>query len=342
MKYIVNYHQKIDRRGRTASSKARRDCNLSFRQCGYGREDLNTSFYNVPLLPNLQGMALHLGMMARIGRHNELYYQYPTSCKKSLPTVFGWLHALQCRVALIVHDVLMLRTPAEALTEKAIFQAADLLIVHTEAMKEWLSEHGVTTPMVVLGLFDYYSEDDFREQSDIFAHKNEIVFAGNLGKSAFLPKLSRHPFSHVTFQLYGGGGQAYASCSHMSYRGSFDSDHTAAIEGGWGLVWDGDSMATCSGQLGNYLRYNLPHKLSLYLAAGLPVIVWRQSAVANFIVSRHLGIAVDGLGDVEQAISRLTDDEYMKMIANCKDVGSQLRKGAMLKRIITEPIRRKA
>ena len=34
-------------------------------------------------------------------------------------------------------------------------------------------------------------------------------------------------------------------------------------------MWDGPSPDTCAGVYGAYLRYNNPHKTSLYLAAGL-------------------------------------------------------------------------
>ena len=57
-----------------------------------------------------------------------------------------------------------------------------------------------------------------------------------------------------------------------TYFGSFLPDELpAALEGGFGLVWDGDSAETCSGVFGEYLRYNNSHKASLYLASGFPL-----------------------------------------------------------------------
>ena len=56
--------------------------------------------------------------------------------------------------------------------------------------------------------------------------------------------------------------------------GSFLPDELpSALEGSFGLVWDGDSSKTCSGVFGEYLRYNNSHKASLYLASGFPIIV---------------------------------------------------------------------
>ena len=55
------------------------------------------------------------------------------------------------------------------------------------------------------------------------------------------------------------------------------------MEGNWGLVWDGNSIDTCSGNFGEYLRLNAPFKFSLYLAAKRPVVVWRESAMAEYV-----------------------------------------------------------
>lgn len=111
----------------------------------------------------------------------------------------------------------------------------------------------------------------------------------------------------------------------------FQGDHTGTIHGGWGLVWDGDSITTCDGVLGDYLRYNLPHKLSLYIAAGLPVIVWSQSAVADWVKENHLGLVVDSLEELPERIAAVTEAEHRDYIAHSRKMGNRLRNGEMLK-----------
>ena len=60
--------------------------------------------------------------------------------------------------------------------------------------------------------------------------------------------------------------------------------------GSFGLVWDGMSSETCKGSFGEYLRINNPHKTSLYLASGIPVIIWSKAALAEFIEKNKCGI----------------------------------------------------
>ena len=53
---------------------------------------------------------------------------------------------------------------------------------------------------------------------------------------------------------------------NCTYKGKFSPENISFIEGNWGLVWDGDQLETCHGKLGEYLRINSSHKISLYIA----------------------------------------------------------------------------
>ena len=78
------------------------------------------------------------------------------------------------------------------------------------------------------------------------------------------------------------------------------------------------STATCTGVYGEYLRINNPHKTSLYLASEIPVIIWKEAALAKFIVDNKCGIAVDSLEDIKQALQDLSEEEYNEMKNNAK------------------------
>ena len=87
---------------------------------------------------------------------------------------------------------------------------------------------------------------------------------------------------------------------NINYHGSFGVDEIPSkLTRGFGLVWDGDSLDGCRGQSGQYLRYNNPHKLSLYLSSGLPVVIWTGAAEAGFVREHGVGLCVDSLNDLE-------------------------------------------
>ena len=67
---------------------------------------------------------------------------------------------------------------------------------------------------------------------------------------------------------------------------------------------------------------------------GIPVIVWKESAEAEFITSNGLGIAVASLKELPDRIAAISDEEYGEMLDQCREQGKILRKGGMLKNVI--------
>lgn len=63
-KIIVNYTLNLGTMAdKVALGKARQDSNTTFERLGYPVEDLVCKNYKLPLLPNLQGLWLHIKML---------------------------------------------------------------------------------------------------------------------------------------------------------------------------------------------------------------------------------------------------------------------------------------
>ena len=124
------------------------------------------------------------------------------------------------------------------------------------------------------------------------------MYAGNLEKSDFLTALDIDRMN-FEFNLYGVGATEDINCK-MRYKGAFAPDDLPNIlEGDLGLVWDG-KLDSSDGDTGfkNYTKYNNPHKLSCYIASGLPVIVWDKSAAADFVTKNNIGYCVSDLYEI--------------------------------------------
>ena len=164
-------------------------------------------------------------------------------------------------------------------------------------MKSVLVDKGIAEDKIIsLGIFDYLIPN-FQEKSGQTKDQPMIV-AGNLAqeKAGYLYALPAEP----AYNLYGVGFDESRALENETYFGSFLPDELpAALEGGFGLVWDGDSAETCSGVFGEYLRYNNSHKASLYLASGFPLVVWKQSTLSHFVLEKGCGIAVESLHDLK-------------------------------------------
>lgn len=244
------------------------------------------------------------------------------------------------RFICVVHDVEELREFRYNNYYKEEFrfmlEMADVLIVHNAVMKSFFLKKGIKeTPLVDLKIFDYLQKEysGMPPQYD-----KRLIIAGNLDirKSAYIGQLWRLPA--VSFDLYGGHFEnSLSQYSNITYRGVFPADSpSSCLMCGLGLVWDGDSLECCGGPAGEYLRYNNPHKLSLYLSCGLPVVIWEKAAEAAFVREHGVGICVGSLWEMEQAVSRLDEDTYRKLAANAVKTGRRLRDGAYMEQAIRD------
>lgn len=256
-----------------------------------------------------------------------VYIQYPAYSAVVMDHTLKILRKKSsAKIVLLIHDIESLRMSAdhpEFLTsEIRRFNSVDGLIVHNQAMADWLSNQGVTVPMSQLQLFDYINPQ--RLITD--ATSSNICFAGNLRKAQFLNDV---PFKQLQVDVFGDG--LTLTNSQLIDHGSKSPDELPKfLTDRFGLIWDGNSADTCSGEYGEYLKYNSPHKASLYLSSGLPVIVWSQSALAPVVESLGVGFAVDSLADIESMLSELSDVDDRRMKAAALLVALKLRTGQMI------------
>ncbi len=249
-----------------------------------------------------------------------------------------------CRFVAVIHDLESLRKGIAGVIERSqktneisdndLLKQFDAVICHNEHMKEYLVSQGFEADkLVCLGIFDYLCDCD-KERSKK-SDKPEIAIAGNLvpGKCAYIYDIlgrdkETDPNPDLTVHLYGNNFDENAASGCMVYHGSYTPEELPAqLEGDFGLVWDGPSARTCEGNTGEYLKYNDPHKTSLYLASGMPVIVWSQAAIADFVLENGAGIAVDSLYRLDDVISDISADDYARMCERAGEIGKKIRSG---------------
>lgn len=258
----------------------------------------------------------------------ELKKRYHTTIILQYPFYYNRIHNQFARkfiennnVIIFIHDIDSLRHFGNANLENEItlLNKARVVVVHNHFMKDILRSHGLTTEVVELELFDYILNKEPDNSQGRIHFGNQIVFAGNLQKSGFLPLLANVD-DKLTWNLYGNGiPSSLKDKSNIHWKGSYGPDEVPfMLEGSFGLVWDGNSLDGCKGSMGNYLKYNNPHKLSLYIASGLPVITWSEAAIAEFVKKERIGFCVKSLTDIPAILAGLTDEEYDNYIRNIK------------------------
>ena len=249
------------------------------------------------------------------------------------------------RFIAIIHDLDSLRCGAQNMSslqarriiyeDRAILKEFNNIVSHNKSMTKELLELGNSRENIVeLEIFDYLIEKNIEDVNR--NKKMPVIIAGNLSsiKAKYLKELK--DIKEVHFNLY-GRGYDLKETTNVEYKGAFLPEELANnLEGGFGLIWDGDTKETCKGFYGNYLRYNNPHKTSLYLVSGLPVIAWEESAIAEFILKNNVGFCIDKLDDIPEMIKKLSDEEYQKMVMNAKKISIKLMNGEFTRKALKD------
>ena len=185
--------------------------------------------------------------------------------------------------------------------------------------------------MVSLEIFDYLIENydsHLLDERDL-NKKSPVIIAGALSrhKAGYIYKLPEN----CQFNLYGINFEKEKASKNVNYVGAFDPEELIyKLEGSFGLVWDGDSSDTCTGIYGEYLKINNPHKTSMYLAAGIPVIIWEEAALADFIRENQCGITIKSISEIRKLVDNMSDEYYAMLKNNATKIGEKLRSGYFL------------
>ena len=343
MKYFLKEEFLKDSGARNAGNKARNDVEEIVKREGYQPLLLTVEdWYQMGTVKAQQHKAKALAQaFSQLKSGDQLLIQFPMLHHSFFTTrLVRKIQRRGVQVYFIIHDLEALRyanldtVPLKHkirvhLQESSLLKVADGVIAHNPIMKSVLVEKGIPEhKLVSLEIFDYLIPN--YQEKDGLSKDQPIIVAGNLAqeKAGYLYQLPARP----AYNLYGVGFDESRALANETYFGSFLPDELpAALEGGFGLVWDGDSAETCSGVFGEYLRYNNSHKASLYLASGFPLVVWKQSALSHFVLEKGCGIAVESLHDLKETIDNLSDADYQDLVDNTKRVGQEIRDGHYLK-----------
>ena len=289
----------------------------------------------------IQSVKFWKNILKTMDSGDVLIFQYPLYAGRVLSRYIDKIQQKGIRLIVLIHDLETLRNGIEGVIkvnasvvnqlEKELLPRFDAIICHNERMKQYLISVGYEENKIIcLEIFDYLSD----AQISVRSQKNKIpsiAVAGNLlkTKSGYIYHIhDENKNSGLQVHLFGLSFDETYKNDNMVYHGSFPAaELPEKLEGDFGLVWDGPSAETCAGNTGEYLKFNNPHKTSLYISSGIPVIVWKQSAIADFVLREKVGIAVSSLYEAEDAIRAVSEEDYTQMCHNARQLSEKLRSG---------------
>lgn len=321
----------------SAGNKAKTDNEDTLAEMGAINLGLPRTIRNSKILAFFLDLIGILRACILLQKDDILFLQYPV--KKYFSFLCHVAHLKGAKTISLIHDLGSFRrkklTVAQELKR---LSHTDYIIATNQAMKLWLEQQGLEKPIGALGFHDYLSPSVAADKKHQPNEVWNIVYAGslNLRKNAFILKMKELDYQ-FKFHLYGNmeDYDAMAKDKNIVWHGFMNADDfIKQVHGNFGLVWDGDSLEECHGDFGSYLKYNTPHKASFYLRAGLPIIVWKESAIAPLVEEREVGFAINSLKELPGRLASISEEEYAGMLAQTKQMAIAINNGENLKKAI--------
>lgn len=278
-----------------------------------------------------------------IRKGDYLIVQYPA---KYYTLICKITHLLGGNIITLIHDLTCYRKKQNSeQKEIRLMNQSDAIIAHNHNMTDWLrkkgyigyNKKGIIEP---LHIFDFLSTSQYLTKRNETWPLHKIVYAGQLTryKNKFLYELGDY-IKGYTINVYGKGFDRSAAVNPNKFetKGFIPSEELIyKAEGDFGLVWDGDSIDSCSGNWGEYLKINNPHKVSLYIRCGLPIIIWDKAAMAKFIQENRIGICISSLKDISAIYNNLSQEQYHEMCSNVQNINNLMSQGYFFKNALSK------
>lgn len=313
---------------KTAWSKARADVGAILQANGY-------SSLQLPQLSNpLDAAKFWSRLHGELAGGGHMLIEYPFEQRKRAYLLYLFRRFAPVQLYALLHDLDSLRFDQAQGREMAVLGLFDGLISHNASMTRWLREKGYRKKIVELGMFDYLNPPVTPFHEHGISSPVHMLYAGNLNyaKASYIYREEVGALKNVQLSVFGPYFESErAAGPAVVHKGAFDPNRPVLDRRyHFGLVWEGTSLGTCEGPYGRYLRYNNPHKASLYVSLGLPIVIWRQAALADFVVRHRIGLAIDRLEEVEGLASRVDSDAYLSMVANVRALRRRVGAGEFL------------
>ena len=255
-KYYLKYRVLEDDKF-NAGSKAVNDCNSILESIGYKPFFIDVKRTNNKIKKSFQ--ITKLNKLSNLSSSDVIIIPHPIGFMHRYIDVIHRVHRRKkFKICYLIHDFSTLRFINDRgvkHVDDMMLQDADFIIAHNNSMSKYIKDTGTTAKVVNLNIFDYLGSENINKKKKSCT----LNVAGQLAesKAQYIYNINNLD-EHISLFLYGANFNASKIRSpKVKYFGKFPpEDIPKVFSEGFGLIWDGPSIETCGGYMGNYLKYN--------------------------------------------------------------------------------------
>lgn len=270
--------------------------------------------------------------LPRVGQKDIFLFPYPSARgteREDLERI-RMIKAAGGDVVLITLNIDYLRykdADKEAIIES--LNESSVIISLSRRLSRQLRLDGVSPdrPIVELLLHDYLVNQNVRPPM----FEKTVIFAGSPYKTPYI-----QDWPNLTpVDIFAREKEATAldiNANNVNYIGYVHPDMIPRmLNYGFGLAFDAASKA---GDFATYQTMNLSHKVSMFLAAGVPLIINAKAASAETIEAANAGILINDIEEIDSALESINEHDYAEMVAGARRLGELVRTGFFYRQVI--------
>ncbi|MDK7303546.1 MULTISPECIES: hypothetical protein [Aerococcus] len=272
------------------------------------------------------------GILAGVGHGDLVVVQLPTwnDMRFEKALIDKIKHTCQAHLAMFIHDVQPIMFPHTYYLMNdlmLIYNEAELVIVPSQEMYQRLYLEGLKVDKVLIqAMWDHPTEFQPRNIS----LQKKIHFAGDINKFDFIKYWSLE----TPIDVYSNHARDLDLPQSVTIKGWLPDYEllTNLSKGGFGLVW------TDQDYIQDYFQMCITHKLSTYLAAGIPVFVPESLSNGRIIENNGLGFVVKSLEEANEIIENMSESYYQELINNVANFRQLITQGYFTQRLLTATV----
>lgn len=312
-----------------AGSKAIKDIMFLLESKGY-KSVLSLPTNTKKIIKLIDIPILILTLLFKVRRNGIILYFVPSNHFR-IRILYFFKRIMKYKLICFINDIDSLRMDKNETfrkAEMASISCADISLAPNEnSIKILRNEYGFTNHLIPIGVWDYLREENknLPLNFETSTYNKSVAFAGNLNKAPFINSLEA---IDLQFKIW-GNNDGKTNTPNICFMGENTPDELVKniTQCAWGLIWDGISIDSCAGTFGSYLRFNNSHKCGLYLAAGIPVIVWKEGGMVKLVDTYKVGICVSSLQEAAERINHMDKDTYNLYRKNAQRISLRISKG---------------